>query len=267
MNLSKPAEVEVHFIDVHQGDCALLITPNGHAMMFDTGGVREHTFDIGARVDVPYLYHYGITKLDYIFLTHAHEDHAAGAGAILKKIPVGQIITAGEPKSDYATSMAMSETSPELKNLRQAEENEVFNIDGVKVEVIYSPKINGVHATGNEVSNVYKVSFGNASFLFTGDLIKENEAIILNEHKNIKSTVLKVGHHGSKTSSSKEFVEAVSPYYAVFCVGADNTFGHPRPEVIELMENIGAKIYRTDKNGAIVFYTDGKKMKIKCTKR
>ena len=259
--ITKPPEMQVHFIDVHQGDSALVITPHGHAMMFDTGGVREHTFDIGGRVDVPYLHHYGITKLDYIFLTHAHEDHAAAAGSIVKALEVDNIITANESKSDYATSMAISEESVKLKSLRSAVEGDIYNIDGVKVEVLFAPQFAGL-TTGNEISNVYKVTFGNASFLFTGDLVKENEAIILREKKDVKSTVLKVGHHGSKTSSSKEFVEAVSPLYAVFCVGANNTFGHPRPEVIELMEEVGAKIYRTDKNGAIVFTTDGNNIKI-----
>ena len=263
VKFTKPPEMQVHFIDVHQGDAALVITPNGHAMMFDTGGVREHTYDVGARVDVPYLHHYGITKLDYIFLTHCHEDHTAGAGGIVKLIEVDNIITANEPKSEYAASMAISEESPKLNNLRQGNEGEIFNVDGVKVEIVYAPKISsGTTSTGNEVSNVYKVTFGKASFLFTGDLVKENEAVMLKEYKDVKSTVLKVGHHGSKTSSSKEFVEAVSPKYAVFCVGANNTFGHPRPEVVKLMEDVGAKIYRTDRDGAIVFTTDGNNINI-----
>ena len=262
VHITKPPEMQVHFIDVHQGDSALVITPNGHAMMFDTGGVREHAYDIGARVDVPYLHHYGITSLDYIFLSHAHEDHAAGAGSIVKLIDVGKIITAHEPKSEYAASMAISEESDKLKNLRAADEGEVFNIDGVKVEVLFSPKSSGNVSTGNEISNVYRVTFGRSSFLFTGDLVKENEAIILSKKTDVKSTVLKVGHHGSKTSSSKEFVEAVNPQYAVFCVGANNTFGHPRPEVVELMEEVGAKIYRTDRDGAVVFTTDGNNIKI-----
>ena len=178
-------------------------------------------------------------------------------------IEVDNIITASESKSEYAASMAISEESPKLNNLRQGNEGEVFNIDGVKVEIVYAPKISsGTTSTGNEVSNVYKVTFGNASFLFTGDLVKENEAVMLKEYKDVKSTVLKVGHHGSKTSSSKEFVEAVSPKYAVFCVGANNTFGHPRPEVVKLMEDVGAKIYRTDRDGAIVFTTDGNNINI-----
>ena len=106
------------------------------------------------------------------------------------------------------------------------------------------------------------LSFGKFSALFTGDLIKENEKIILQNKIDVKSTLLKVGHHGSNTSSSKEFVEAVNPKYAIFCVGANNNFGHPRQEVIDLMNEVGAKIYRTDLNGAIIFTTDGNKIKI-----
>ena len=158
-----------------------------------------------------------------------------------------------------------SVTSPELKNMRRADEGEIFGVDGVTVEVLYAPQISeGVSLTGNEVSNVYKVTFKDVSFLFTGDLVKENEQIIIHENKDVRSTVLKVGHHGSKTSSSKEFIETVKPEYAVFCVGANNNFGHPRPEVIELIKDSGAKIYRTDKNGAIIFYTNGHKIDVDC---
>ncbi len=259
--ISRPPTVEIHFIDVHQGDAALIITPHGHAMMIDTGGIREHFFDVGARVDVPYLHHYGITKLDYIFLTHAHEDHAAGAGSIIRLMEVENIITANEKKSEYAASMGISEKSPKLKNLRSANEGEIFEIDDVKIEVLFAPKSENI-LRGNEISNVYRLTFGNFSALFTGDLIKENEKIILENKIDIKSTLLKVGHHGSKTSSSEEFLEKVQPSYAVICVGANNNFGHPRQEVVELIEKIGAKIYRTDEDGAIIFSTDGNSIKI-----
>lgn len=260
MKLTKSDTVELHFIDVHQGDAALLVTPNGHAMMFDCGGVREHKYDIGGRVDVPYLHHYGVTKLDYIFLSHVHEDHSAGAGAIIKKLEVNEIITANESKEEYATVMSTAKES--LTNLRPAHQDEVFEVDGVKVEVLFAPKGES-NSTGNEISNVYRVTYGKFSALFTGDLVKENESIILQRGIDVNSTVLKVGHHGSKTSSSKEFIEAINPKYAVFCVGADNTFGHPRQEVLNLIEEVGAKIYRTDKNGAIIFETDGESLKIK----
>lgn len=254
-------ELRVHFIDVHQGDCALAITPEGHAMMFDTGGIRDHSFDVGTRVVVPYLKHFGVTKLDYIFLSHSHEDHCETVGAILKKIPVDHIIVSDEPKSFYANSFGMPETDPKLDCMRKAIDGEKFSIGGASVEVVYAPKYSR-GGTGNETSNVYRLSFGRASFLFTGDLVTEGEGELLALDRNLKSTVLKVGHHGSLTSSSEKFLRAVEPSCAVICVGENNSFGHPRPEIVERLNSIGASIKRTDKDGAIVFSTDGNEMSV-----
>ena len=257
--IDRDDDMRVHFIDVHQGDCALVITPNGRAMMFDTGGIREHTYDVGGRVVVPYLKHFGVTKLDYIFLSHSHEDHCEAVGSILKKMPVDHIITSSEPKSLYANAFGMSETDPDLEVIRPAIEDEIFDIDGVKVEVIYAPKFKE-GGGANEFSNVYRVSYGRASFLFTGDLIVEGEQEILD--RNIKSTVLKVGHHGSVTSSGEDFLRAVEPKYAVICVGANNTFGHPRQQIIERLNELGIAIKRTDLDGSIVFSTDGNELRL-----
>ena len=257
-------EIEVHFIDVHQGDCALLITPHGRAAMFDTGGIRESNFDIGSRVDLPYLKHFGIRQLDYIFLTHAHEDHSAGAGSILKRMDVGKVFIGHEPVEDYLRVLNLSKSDPLVNKLIVATEGTVVNLDGVKIEIIYAPNVS-TNSTGNEVSNVYRVSYGNASFLFTGDLVKEQESVLLSKTsraKKVQSTVLKVGHHGSKTSSSEEFIDAVNAKFAVFCVGLGNSFGHPKSEVVEAFEKSGAKILRTDLDGSIVFRTDGKKLSI-----
>lgn len=250
-------EVEVNFIDVGQGDCAVVFTPNKKCLIFDTGGVREKVFDIGERVVVPYLKHENIFEVEKIFLTHAHEDHSGGAGAIIKKFPVGEIITAGESKSDYASAFGISENF--LQNLRTGQSGEKFFIDGVEVEIIFAPKV----GTGNEISNVYKIRYGGITFLITGDLIQENESQILAENIDVKSTVLKVAHHGSKTSSSEEFLRAVNPKVAVICVGYGNNFGHPRAEILERLEKIHAKIFRTDKDGLIKFKTDGKNLTVK----
>ena len=247
-NFKSSGELEVNFIDVGQGDCAVVFTPNRKCLIFDTGGVREKVFDIGGRVVVPYLKHENIREVEYIFLTHVHEDHAGGAGAIIKKFPVREIVTAGEPKSEYAAVFGISENF--LENLHAGHQNEKFEIDGVEVEIIFAPTV-GI---------VYKISYGDITFLITGDLIIENEEEILREKINVASTVLKVGHHGSKTSSSEEFLRAVNPKVAVISVGYGNNFGHPRPEVLERLNNLGVKIFRTDKDGLIKFKTDGKKL-------
>ena len=262
-HITRPAEINVHFIDVGQGDAALVVTPHGHAMLFDTGGTRDTAFDIGARVDLPYLHHYGVRSVDYIFLSHAHEDHAAGAGAILSRMPVKHVYTADEGTAAYARSMRLGDENPLLMKLSRAEEGQSITLDGVTVDVLYAPLYRDVeHTTGNEVSNVYRVRYGNASFLFTGDLVKEHEEKMLARGTDLHVTVLKVPHHGSDTSSSEAFVRAVNPLFAVFCVGADNAFGHPRPVVLERYEDIGARILQTSKDGAIVFRTDGKHLSV-----
>ena len=250
------SETEINFVDVGQGDCAVVVTPHGHCMIFDTGGTREHLFDVGGRVVVPYLKHENIRAVDKIFLTHVHEDHAGGAGAVIKKLPVGEIITAGEPRSEYAAIFGIAEEH--LPTMRAGHAGEKFSIDGVEVEILFAPNV----GTGNEISNVYRVRCGRVSFLITGDLVTDIEAQMLREGVDVQSTVLKVGHHGSNTSSSEEFLRAVNPKCAVICVGYGNNFGHPRAEVLERLEALPTKIFRTDIDGLIKFRTDGKTLSV-----
>ncbi|MBO4400495.1 MAG: DNA internalization-related competence protein ComEC/Rec2 [Selenomonadaceae bacterium] len=249
-------ELEVNFVDVGQGDCAVVLTPHRKCLIFDTGGVREKTFDVGGRVVVPYLWHENIRAVDTIFLTHVHEDHSGGAGSIIKKMPVREIITANEPKSEYAAVFGIAQEK--LDNLRAGHTGEVFEIDGVEVKILYAPSV----GTGNEISNVYQIRYGGVSFLITGDLVKEIEADMLRQHIDVSSTVLKTAHHGSATSSSEEFLRAVQPKVAVICVGYGNSFGHPRAEILDRLEKAGAKIYRTDIDGLIKFRTDGRKLTV-----
>lgn len=261
-------EMQVHFIDVGQGDSALVITPHGRAFMVDTGGVREGSYDIGSRVDVPYLLHYGVKKLDYIFLTHAHDDHAGGVKGILTKIPVGAIGIGHEGAGDYLKTFGTGELGKIKKLMVPLQEGSSIELDGVRIDMLYSPESRKVQesqlqATGNEFSNLIRVSYGEASFLFTGDLIVEQEQQVLANGTNVASTVLKVGHHGSRTSSSQEFLTAVNPGWAVISCGYNNSFGHPHKEILNRLTSCTkAEILRTDQQGAIVFRTDGKSIKV-----
>lgn len=261
-------EMQVHFIDVGQGDSALVITPHGRAFMVDTGGVREGSYDIGSRVDVPYLLHYGVQKLDYIFLTHAHDDHAGGVKGILTKIPVGAIGIGHEGAEDYLQAFGTGKIGKIKKLLVPLQEGSSIELDGVRIDILYSPesrKVQESHlqATGNEFSNLIRVSYGEASFLFTGDLVAEQEQQVLANGTNVASTVLKVGHHGSRTSSSQEFLTAVNPVWAVISCGYNNSFGHPHKEILHRLTSCTkAEILRTDQQGAIVFRTDGKSIKV-----
>lgn len=261
-------EMQVHFIDVGQGDSALVITPHGRAFMVDTGGIREGSYDIGSRVDVPYLLHYGVQKLDYIFLTHAHDDHAGGVKGILSKIPVGAIGIGHEGAGDYLQTFGTGEQGKIKKLLVPLQEGSSIELDGVRIDMLYSPELRKVQesqlqATGNEFSNLIRVSYGEASFLFTGDLVAEQEQQVLANGTNVASTVLKVGHHGSRTSSSQEFLTAVNPVWAVISCGYNNSFGHPHKEILNRLTSCTkAEILRTDQQGAIVFRTDGKSIKV-----
>ncbi|MBR1885646.1 MAG: DNA internalization-related competence protein ComEC/Rec2 [Schwartzia sp.] len=262
-NALRPGEMAVHFIDVGQGDAALVTTPHGHAFMIDTGGVRDGFFDLGGRVDVPYLLQNGVTELDAVFLTHAHEDHAAGLAGILRRLPVERVLTAAEGEAAYRASLGLSSAEMGKAPFISVEEGTRFTLDSVTIDVLFAPEAPKSVRSGNEASNVYRVSYGKASFLFTGDLEKEQEARLLEKSPGaLQSTVLKVGHHGSKTSTSEAFLAAVAPRWAVICVGAGNRFGHPAQETQDALRDAGAKTYRTDKDGAVVFRTDGNSMRV-----
>jgi len=183
----------------------------------------------------------------------------------VRHTPGGGVVAAHEPRSEYARVLGCSLDAPEMQHLAPAEAGEHIDLDGVTVDILYAPQVEGgaaEGATGNEYSNVIRVNYGAASFLFTGDLVAEQEKAMLAEGKNPQCTVLKVAHHGSKTSTTEEFLAAAQPRFAVISVGRDNNFGHPAPEVIERLQKDGIKIYRTDEDGAVVCRTDGKTLRI-----
>ncbi len=259
----RPPEMSVHFIDVGQGDAALVVTPRGRALMIDTGGARDGVFDVGGRVDVPYLLQCGVTSLDAVLLTHAHEDHAAGLAGVLRRLPVGRVLTAAEGQGAYQASMGLSAAEMKAIPFTPAREGARITLDGVTVDVLFAPEAPKAGRSGNEAGNVYRVSFGDASFLFTGDLEKEQEALLLKGSPELlQSTVLKVGHHGSKTSTSGDFLSAVAPRWAVISVGAGNRFGHPARETMDALKSANVNVCRTDEDGAVVFRTDGRSMRV-----
>jgi competence protein ComEC len=246
-----PSDGALHFIDVGQGDSALVITPHHKAVLFDTGGIRDSDFDVGERVILPYLRHYGIGEVEYVFLTHAHADHAGGAGALVRRGMAKHIVTAKEAASLYAQSMHVAPSVIEKARLKAAA-GESFEIDGLTVSVIEGGDYSAEGA-GNEASCVYKGELAGYSFLITGDLTAAGEMSLLAKNSAVRSDILKVAHHGSKTSTTAEFVARTAPCYAVISVGKDNNFGHPNAAVLDRLEKGGAKIYRTDEQGAVIF--------------
>lgn len=253
-----PRPVYVHFIDVGQGDATLVTTPHHYAILIDTGGNIGDTtgFDIGERVVVPYLQHYGVTKLDYLILTHGHQDHAGGALGVVNNITVKNILL---PRENFTSSVRdLIRTHPQ--GIVPTYEGQSIIIDGVKIAVVHAVSPHQ-YVQGNEVSSVIRVEYGQNSFLLTGDLNASGEGVMLKRFLN-RVDVLKVGHHGSKTSSTAPFLEALSPKYAIISVGYKNRFGHPHAETLQRLAQHNIRVFRTDERGAIIASTDGVRLNI-----
>lgn len=265
----------VHFLDVGQGSASLVVTPRGRAFLIDAGGTLDGDFDVGARVVVPYLKHYGVRPgdLTHIFLSHAHADHAGGAGAVWRwqgREEKAKLLTAGEGKEAYEAALFLSGRERAMIDMTAAEAGAVFDIDGVKVESLWVPAPGRAASSkgGNEYSMVVKVTAGRVSFLFTGDLPGTGEAELLREYRagnkasSLKAAVLQVPHHGSNSSATEEFLQAVDPVAAVISAGFQNSFGHPHKAVLERLKRRSCQVFRTDLEGAVVFHTDGRRLTV-----
>lgn len=249
-------QLEVHFIDVGQGDAILIKTPKGGSVLFDAGQ-GEMGGDVGRRVVVPYLRHQGVRQLDYLIFSHGHDDHAGGGAAVAAEIGMRQLLLpAGEESAALSSIAGLSVNKPLF--LRKGL---CWKIDGVLFEVL-TPGQNG--ASGNEGSAVLRIEYGACSFLLTGDIEGTAEAALIAEASGkLKSMVLKVGHHGANRATAQALLDVVRPAYAVISVGAGNSYGHPGKETLERLQRSGTTVYRTDLDGAIVCRTDGEKLQIK----
>lgn len=245
---SENGEVVVKFLDVGQAD-SILVQSNGVNMLIDAG-----TNKAGATV-VKDLQDLGVKKIDYLIGTHPHEDHIGGMDDVIKNFDIGTIFMPKiqtntktfEDVLDAIASKNLKVTSPEV--------GYTYNVGDAKCEImsIGSGK-NEEKSNLNLSSIVIRMTYGTQSFLFMGDAETENES----SRTWPQTTVLKVGHHGSNTSSSKKFLNEVKPEIAVISVGTGNMYGHPKQTTLNKLTKIGAKIYRTDENGTVTITTDGK---------
>jgi len=246
--------LKVHFIDVGQGDAILVQSPSGQNMLVDAG---EKDY---ADVVIKYLLAQGVKELDIVVGTHPHADHIGGLPTIIDYFPIKSIYM---PKATGNT-----ETFRNLLN--------TINNKGIKISTARAGvdlPLNGVscrfvaplldtYEDLNNYSGVIRLEYGTQSFLLTGDAEAESENQMLAAGENLKSTVLKVGHHGSDSSSSSKFLKAVVPHYAVIMVGKDNPYGHPHSRILSRLSSAGIKVYRTDRDGTVVFTSDGKYLQI-----
>lgn len=248
----QPQPFTVYFLDVGQGDSALVITPEKRTILIDTGGLPG-MFDTGSAILVPFFHYLGLEQLDVLVLSHGHHDHAGGAAAVAKNLPIGQVLLPRESLSqDVVALLAALPKSTAVNYLTQGEQ---YALGSCHMNFLAVPEQTEAEA-GNESSVLVQVRCGVHQVLFTGDATAEGELGAL--AGEVASTVLKVSHHGSKTSSDPAFLQAVHPQLAVISVGRENRFGHPHAEVVERLVKTGAKVLRTDETGALKMVFDDK---------
>ncbi len=244
-------EIVLHFIDVGQADCILIMTPDGN-MLVDSG-----TNSSEAQLK-SYLYDLEIESFEYLILTHPHDDHIGGADMIVKEFDVENVImTDTDEDIDMYTNLLSFIEDRDI-NLIEAVSGESFYVGECKSTVIAPNKDYEEYDEVNSTSVVLKCEFGECSVILTGDAETDSEAEMIAEYGDfLDCDILKLGHHGSKTSSSYQFLEITSPEYAIACCGKDNTYGHPAAEVVYRLNLFGIQLLRTDKEGSIVFTCDG----------
>ncbi len=256
-------DLKVTFIDVGQGDSILIEFPGKKKMLIDGGGLREGGFDVGEKIVSPVLWDKGIKRIDYLVLTHAHPDHLNGLIAIARNFKIKEYWDALTPYQNevYSELMKLLPLSCPRKKMYKGKEHRVGK---VKIEAFHPEKKEFQNRpVSNEDSLVLRMSFENYTFLFTGDIGEESEMKIIKENQNLKSRILKAPHHGSKTSSSGEFLKRVLPEIVVIQVGEGNIYGLPDFETIKRYQQIGTRIYRTDIHGAVEMSSDGTTLRIK----
>ncbi len=236
--------LKIYFIDVGQGDSCLIMTPNNKKVLIDGGGTMNSSgsFDVGEDTLLPYLLNRGVKKLDYIMISHFDADHCQGLIAILNSIKVKNIIISKQAEKVYNYEKIMEIVVNKKINVMVIKRGDIIKVDNnVEIKIIY-PESKLYFDDINSNSIVAKLIYNKFTMLFTGDVESRAEQRIVNIAKNeLKSTVLKIAHHGSKTSTTEEMLKAVNPQIALIGVGKNNKFGHPNKEVIKSLEEKRSK--------------------------
>ena len=251
------AEFSVHVIDVGQGDSILIKSP-GYSILIDAGE-KEYGPEI-----VSYLQSQDVSMLDYVVATHPHADHIGGMAYVIEQMKVRHVIAPQVPKSITPTSKAYQNMLTAIKEkglkITRPEVGEVYELDDGSQFTILGPVEPSTEMNNNSV--VLKFEYGDTSFLFTGDCEADMEELILDAGADVSADVLKLGHHGSSTSTSDEWLEAVNPRFGAISCGKDNSYGHPHKETIAKLKQAGVEYYRTDLDGTIIFESDGEAIRV-----
>jgi competence protein ComEC len=258
MPIVTKGNLKVHFIDVGQGASQLIIGPTGKSILIDAGNNNKEKFIVA------YLKKEKIKKIDILIGTHPDADHIGGLDAVIGNFDIGKIYM---PKVQSNTDTFKDVLAAiQKKKLKVTTAKSGLTLEwetGVIVEMI-API--GTYDDTNDMSAVVHLTYGSNSFLFTGDAETKSEADMLKSGVNLKSDILMIGHHGSKSSTSQKFLDAVNPKYAVIQVGKDNNYGHPTAEVLKKLNDKKIKVYRNDQQGNIIFSSNGKDITVTVAK-
>ena len=256
LGVSENTSFAVHYIDVGQGDCALILC-DGQAMLIDGGEASQSSKAYA------YLKEHGIDHLNYIVASHAHADHVGGLSGALNYATVDVALC---PVLDYDTKTFRSFVKylgQQNVSITLPHAGDTFELGSATVQILAPLRD---YEDPNDASIVMKVIYGENSFLFTGDATRIAEADILNAGYDLSATVLKIGHHGSDTSTSYPFLREIMPKYAVISVGKDNEYGHPTDSTLSRLRDADVMVLRTDLHGTIICTSDGKTVSFRITK-
>lgn len=240
-------ELILTFLDVGQADCTF-ITCGGESMLIDAGNVDD------GELVVSYLTGQGVEYIDYVVCTHAHEDHGGGMAAVMANFSAGEVLSPVKERDTRFFNNFVKYTEAQGLEITVPFPGDSFALGGGIVTVL------GPTAQYDETNNtsiVLRLDYGSTSFLFTGDMERDAEQDLIGSGAELRADVLKVGHHGSSTSTSYVFLREVMPEYAVISCGKDNSYGHPHEETLSRLRDEGAELYRTDMQGTITCVSDG----------
>ncbi len=249
----------VAFLDIGQGDSILIKSPGGKIMLIDGG----RSVNLASDVIIPQLNAWGATQVDVLIPTHPDADHIAGLAGVVEKFPVKLAALTGQVHSTQIYERLLTDIRDRNVDALQVRTGTQIPFDPTVKLAVLGPDDQAVQSDDtNNASIVIKLTYGTISFLFTGDAEMSENKAILNHGFDVGSTVLKLGHHGSRTSTDESWLRAVQPQLGIISAGAGNTYGHPHPEVIAALKKVGVPYWRTDEHGTITVTTDGSTMQV-----
>ena len=260
-NVQSGDALAVNFLDVGQGDCEFIQLPDGKCMLIDAG-VSDSASKIAAKIS-----ELGYEKIDYLIATHPHADHIGGMKRIVDSFEIGEIYmpkALTDTKTFENLLLAISDKGLSINTAKAGKV--LYDSDDLKIEFL--APVSDTYKDLNNYSAVIRLQYGNTVFLFTGDAEELAEGEMLNAYPKsaLKADVLKVGHHGSNTASSADFINAVMPKYAVIEVGEGNSYNHPHAEAVNILNAVGAEILRTDLKGNITIISNKTSLTVQCEK-